>query len=110
MAVILLGFGLIGLAAGSGWMVGSGDHRADEAGRTAALRAAVEEVGAMPYDSIGSGHKTHREFEVTWTPIEETPASILLRFVVADDGIVGDGGSRGGSPVADTLEHRLARP
>lgn len=110
MAVILLGFGLMGLAAGSGWMVGSRDHGADEAGRTAALRTAVEEVGAMPYDSIRSGYKKHREFEVTWTPIEETPASILLRFVVVDDGIVGNGGSRAGRSVADTLEHRLARP
>lgn len=107
-AVVLLGFGLIGLALGSGWMSRSGEAASANPARTSALRAAVEEVSAIPFEELEPGSRRYGGFDVEWTFEKETPTAVLLRFIVSDadpdDGIEDDS-----TQVADTLEYRRTR-
>lgn len=112
-AMLVLSVGVLGLAAGTGWMIRSADLAQTETGRAAALQAGVESVHGSAFAAVTDGSTSEGAFEVSWTVAEESPNWKLLEFVVVGPGRVpGSTGASGviSNTVADTLEYRIIRP
>lgn len=113
VAMVVLGVGVLGLAAGTGWMVRSVDLTRIETARSAALQAGIEQVRSTPFASVDDGTTTEGDFEIRWRVVSESPNWKHLEFVLEGPGRVR--GSTGTRPaisdaVADTLEYRVIRP
>jgi hypothetical protein len=67
VAMVVLTAGLLGMAAGTGWMIRAVDLAQLETARGAALQAAVEELRATPFDDLGNGQDTFGAYTVSWT-------------------------------------------
>jgi len=112
-AVIVLSVGILGMAAGTGWMVRSSTLSRLDTNRAAAVQAGVENVRALPFAAVASGSLSEREFDVSWTVVESSFNWKHLEFVIVGPGRPpGSVGPRAEivSSVADTLEYRINRP
>jgi hypothetical protein len=113
IAMLILTVGLLGMAAGTGWMVRSMDLARLETARSAALQEGIEFVRDTPFENLGAGQLAAEDFDVTWSLVEQDMNSVLLEFVVEGPGrapgSVGPG-SVISMTVADTLRYRINRP
>lgn len=110
VAMMVLAVGLLGLAAGTGWMIRTVHFGELETKRSAALQSAVETVRATGDPADGSA--TFGDYTVTWTVDPGDQHSRPVEFVVVGPGRVSGGG--GGMPevdnaVADTFNMRIMR-
>jgi len=110
VAMMVLAVGLLGLAAGTGWMIRTVHFGELETKRSAALQSAVESVRATGDPADGSA--TFGDYTVTWTVDTGDQHSRPVEFVVVGPGRVSGGG--GGMPevdnaVADTFNMRIMR-
>jgi Tfp pilus assembly protein PilV len=113
VAIIVLTVGVLGMAAGTGWMVRSSGLSRLDTSRTAVAQASVETVRGMPFSAVGSGSKTEGDFEVTWSVVESSSNWKRIRFVVVGPGRTsGSIGPRAeiSNSDADTLDYRILRP
>lgn len=113
VAMVILTIGILGMAAGTGWMIRSVDLTRIDTGRSAATQAGIETVKAAPFASIGAGSIQEGDFAVTWDVLDEAPNWKLMQFIVVGPGRApGTSGARAAisTAVADTLEYRLNRP
>ncbi len=112
VSMLVLAVGILGLAAGTGWVIRSVDLARLETHRTAAFQAAMEEVRATPLEELNSGAALHGHFELSWSIEEEAPGWKRMQVVVVGPGRTP--GSVGAAPgispvVADTFEYLVGR-
>lgn len=110
VAMMVLAVGLLGLAAGTGWMIRTAHFGELDTKRSAALQSAVEEVRASGDPEDGSG--TFGDYTVEWTVGSGDPFTTEMQFIVVGPGRVPATG--GGMPavsnsVADTFNLRIMR-
>ncbi len=110
VAMMVLAVGLLGLAAGTGWMIRTVHFGELETKRSAALQSAVESVRATG-DPV-NGSETFGNYSVTWTVGTGDRHSRPVEFVVVGPGRAS--GSGAGMPevdnaVADTFNMRIMR-
>jgi len=113
IAMLVLTVGLLGMAAGTGWMIRSVDLARLDTARSAALQEGIEIVRDTPYGDLVGGQLTAGDFEVRWTLVEQEMNSVLVEFVVIGPGRAP--GSVGPTAevsmdAADTLRYRINRP
>jgi prepilin-type N-terminal cleavage/methylation domain-containing protein len=114
VALMVLTIGLLGLAAGTGWMIRTVHYGELQTARSAALQSAVEMVRAAEFDEMTTGSATFGDHTVSWTvgAPDSRNQSRPVRFILVGPGRVA--GSAGGMPsvssaVADTFDFRLLR-
>lgn len=113
VAMMVLTVGILGMAAGTGWMIRTVDLSRLDTERAVALQAGVEAVRGTPYQNVDSGQRTEGHFAISWSVVEQTHNGKHVELV-----IVGPGrqpGSTGPRPaitrsVADTLYYWMSRP
>jgi prepilin-type N-terminal cleavage/methylation domain-containing protein len=110
VALMVLAVGLLGLAAGTGWMIRTAHFGELDTKRSAALQSAVEEVRASGDPDDGSG--TFGDYTVEWTVSSGDVFTAEVEFIVVGPGRVPATG--GGMPtvsnsVADTFNLRIMR-
>lgn len=110
VAMMVLSVGLLGLAAGTGWMIRTAHFGELETKRSAALQSAVEEVRASGGPENGSG--TFGDYTVEWVVGSTDALTAEVEFVVVGPGRVP--AAEGGMPtasdsVADTFNLRIMR-
>jgi Tfp pilus assembly protein PilV len=111
VAMLVLTVGILGLAAGTGWVVGSVERARIETARAAALQTAIERIKATPFDEITAGESDDGPYRLSWTEVDGDGRSRVMEVVVVGPGVVGMGG---GHPVvstvaADTVLYRVLR-
>jgi prepilin-type N-terminal cleavage/methylation domain-containing protein len=112
VAMVIVTIGLLGMAAGTGWMIRSVDVTRLDTNRAAALQASIEAVGGLPFASVAAGSSSQGDFDVTWSVVESAPNWKALEFVIIGPGRVpGSMGPRAeiGTSVVDTLSYRINR-
>jgi prepilin-type N-terminal cleavage/methylation domain-containing protein len=111
VAMLVLTVGLLGLAAGTGWVIRSVEVARIETARAAALQSGIEQVRATPFDDLANGSTTVGDYEVTWTELAMTNRSRLFEFEVVGPGVGPGGGSFAPilGDVATTFEYRVMR-
>lgn len=97
VAVIVLSVGILGIAAGSGWIIRMVDVASLDTERAVALQSAVEEMKSIPLADLTSGSTTQGEFTTNWSVTQSNAFSATVRFV-----LVGPGRSRN-SGIAATI-------
>lgn len=111
VAVLVLTVGLLGLAAGTGWVIRSVEVARIETARSAALQSGVERLRSVDFDDLGSGSETVDGYEVTWTEVESTNRSRLFEFEVVGPGVGPGGGTFAPirDDVATSFQYRVVR-
>ncbi len=112
VAMLVLAVGILGLAAGTGWIIRTVDVARVDTMRGAAVQAAMEEVRSIPFETLGSGQTLQGQFEVSWSLRAED-----VRWKQVEVVVVGPGrapGSVGAAPVitaavADTFDYLVSR-
>lgn len=112
VALMVLTVGLLGLAAGTGWMVRTVHFGELETARSTAFQSAVEALRAQPFDALSDGSETFGDFTVTWTLGSGGSTARNVEFVVVGPGRVASEG--GGMPsisqsVADTFNYQIRK-
>jgi len=112
VAMVILTIGLLGLAAGTGWMIRAVDLARLETVRTAAMQSVIEEMRAIPLAALQDGSRTVGEHSVSWTVLTRTANSAEVRVILVGPGRAA--GSYGPRPAismaaADTLIYRRSR-
>jgi prepilin-type N-terminal cleavage/methylation domain-containing protein len=112
VAMMVLTIGLLGLAAGTGWMIRSVHFGELETNRSTALQSAVETVRATPYQLLEDGSDTFGNYTVEWTLGGGDALSRNVRFIITGPGRVP--APEGGMPTAaanvvDTVTFRIIR-
>jgi Tfp pilus assembly protein PilV len=113
VAMVVLTAGLLGMAAGTGWMIRAVDLAQLETARGAALQAAVEELRATPWADLDDGQGTFGGYAVSWTGAPGGTANSRV-FNVEIVGPGRDPASTGVRPAiatdaATTLTYRINR-
>ncbi len=112
VAMLVLTVGLLGLAAGTGWMLRTVEMGELETTRSAALQSAVESLRAEPFGDLADGSETFGDYTVSWTLGSAGSQSQEVEFVVTGPGRVPvpEGGMPTLEPgVSDTFHYQLLR-
>jgi prepilin-type N-terminal cleavage/methylation domain-containing protein len=112
VAMVVLTVGLLGLAAGTGWMIRTVQFGQIETARSTALQSAVESVRAVPFASMTSGSETYGDHAVAWTLGGGDQRSRVVQFVISGPGrerISGQGMPTVVPNVVDTFTYRIVR-
>jgi prepilin-type N-terminal cleavage/methylation domain-containing protein len=114
VAVLVLAIGLLGLAAGTGWVLRTTEAARVDTARTTAVQSAIESVRATPFDDLAAGGSTTLSggYTATWTRVNATPQSAGMQIVLVGPGR--EAASPGGMPslsntVTDTIFYRVLR-
>lgn len=110
VAMLVLTVGLLGLAAGTGWMLRTVEMGELDTTRSAALQSAVESLRAEPFSNLTDGSDTFGDYIVSWTLGSAGSQSQEVEFVVTGPGRVP--APEGGMPtlepsVSDTFHYQL---
>jgi hypothetical protein len=113
MSVLVLAFGVVGLATTTLFITRELTMAEVTTARAAATRSAMERLRATPYGLIDSGGDTIGPMVVSWTVTATTPQIKTLDIVTVGPGRMR--ASEGQAPmmsnaVADTLTYRVLRP
>ena len=112
MSILVLSVGLLGMAGTATTLVHQTNVSGLKTHRALALQQGIEQVRALPYDSISSGSGTSGVFEVNWSMTTESDLAKTVQVVTVGPGLV----SRDGAPpviqanVSDTFSYRVLRP
>jgi len=112
VALMVLSIGILGMAAGAGWMVRVAHFGELETRRSAALQSAVETVRAQPFDQVVSASESFGDVTVSWTPGPAGTNARSVEFVVVGPGRIsspGGGMPPVGTAVTDTFTYTLLR-
>ncbi|TVR62800.1 MAG: prepilin-type N-terminal cleavage/methylation domain-containing protein [Gemmatimonadales bacterium] len=112
VALMVLSIGILGMAAGAGWMVRVAHYGELETRRSAALQSAVETVRAQLFDQVSDDSEAFGDITVSWTPGPAGTNSRSVEFVVVGPGRVsspGGGMPPVGTAVTDTFTYTLLR-
>lgn len=111
IAIMILTFGVLGLASATGYMVRQITLAEVTSERTAALQTVVEQLKATPYDSLSAGSDSIGNFLIRWEAVSN---GVITRLFVVET--VGPGLQRAsgtlpylGNSVSDTFVVRLVK-
>jgi Tfp pilus assembly protein PilV len=112
IAIMILAFGLLGMAGTTALVVRQITLADVSTERTAALQTTLERLRALPFDSVASGSDSVGIFGVRW--LVTTPSNQWKVVDVITSG-PGMGRGSGGFPmlvnnVSDTFTYRIIRP
>lgn len=112
VAMLVLTVGLLGLAAGTGWVIRSTELARVETQRANALQAGVERLKSIPWDDLDAGNDEVGDYTLTWTPVQSDMRSTLVEIVIEGPGQLRGGGgfAQLRSDVVDTIFYRVVRP
>jgi type II secretory pathway pseudopilin PulG len=112
VAMLVLAIGLLGMAAGTGWMIRAVDLAQLETARGAALQSAVETIRGTEWNDLEDGQGTFGDYTVRWTTVTATAEGRHFRFEVVGPGR-GTTGSQGLPHISQTasmtLDYRVSR-
>lgn len=112
IAIIVLAFGLLGMAGTTALLVRQITLADVATERTAALQTTLERLKALPFDSVANGSDSVGIFDVDWTVTSSTNQWKSLRVITRGPGMAA---GTGGFPmltasVPDTFSYRIIRP
>ena len=114
MALIVLAFGVVGLATTTLFITRQLTLAEVTTARANAARSVMERIHATPYDSIGPGGDSIGSMAVYWRVTNITPQVTTLGIVIVGPGLASISGSQSSpmlsSSVADTLIYKVLRP
>ena len=115
MALIVLAFGVVGLATTTIFITRQLTLAEVAAARASAIQTVLEGIRAMPYDSLDTGGgKTIGPLTVTWTSTTTTAQTKLVELVSVGPGLapisVGSSNPMLSDQVVDTVVYRVLRP
>jgi len=109
VALVILAFGLLGLAGSTGYLVRTvslGDLTTE---RASAFQTVVDRLQSLPYDSVTTGNDSVGVFAVSWDAVNDGPQSKVLTVVTLGPGIAPGSGMAMSPAVADTFVFRILR-
>lgn len=111
VAMLVLTVGVLGLAAGTGWMIRTVHYGELETDRSTALQSAIETVRSGAFDDLQDGSDTFGDYTVSWTIGLGTAQARNVEFVVVGPGrLPSDGGMPEiSNAVADTFNYPVLR-
>lgn len=113
VAMVVLTIGLLGLAAGTGWMIRTVHFGELETERSAALQSAIEQVRSRAFTDVADGSATFGEYNVEWEvgAPDQHNLSRPVRFIVVGPGRSTAGGGLGeiSETATDTFDYHLLR-
>ncbi len=114
VAMLILTVGLLGLAAGTGWVLRNVEAARVDTSRATAIQSAIERVRSVPFDDLATpGSATLPDgFTVSWTRLGGTNRHANMQIIVVGPGRTG--AAAGGMPgltmnAADTITYRVLR-
>ena len=114
MAVVVLAFGVAGLASTTLFITRQLTLAEMTTARVTAIQHCMEEIRAMPYDSIDAGGVTIGPLVVSWTATVNTAQVKVVRMVTVGPGQASISATQStamlSSSVADTVFYRVLRP
>lgn len=113
VATVVLTTGLIAMAGSTLLVVRQITMSELASKRTAAQQSALERIGAMAYDQLGTGTDSVPGFVMTWSSVPVGPQSKLITVVTRGPGM--SKSANRGFPmlvdgVADTITYRRVKP
>lgn len=111
VAVLVLSVGILGMAAGTGWVLRLVEIARLDTQRAIALQAAIEQVKATPLANVAAGSTVSGPFTTSWTVVAGDGDFATLRFVLVGPGRSGSSGIGGSisNSAADTLVYTRVR-
>ena len=114
MAVVVLAFGVAGLASTTLFITRQLTLAEMTTARVTAIQSVMEEMRAIPYDSIDAGGDTIGPLVVSWTATVNTAQVKAVRIVTVGPGQASISATQStamlSSSVADTVFYRVLRP
>ena len=114
MALIVLAFGVVGLATTTLFITRQLTLAEVTTARANAARSVMERIHATPYDLIGPGADSIGSMAVSWRVTALTPQVTTLGIVILGPGLAPMSGSQSSpmlsSAVADTLIYQVLNP
>ena len=114
MALIVLAFGVVGLATTTLFITRELTLAEVTTARSAATRSVMERIRATPYNLIGPGGDSIGSMAVSWTVTATTPQTTTLGIVTLGPGLTSISETQSAptlsSAVADTLVYKVLRP
>ena len=114
MALIVLAFGVVGLATTTLFITRQLTVAEVTTARANAARSVMERIHATPYDLIGPGPDSIGPMAVSWTVTDVTPQVTTLGIVILGPGLASISAGQStpmlSSGVADTLTYKVLRP
>lgn len=109
-AVILLTFGILGLASTTLWVVRQTTVSEVATERMIALQSVIEQLRALPFDEVVDGSGTEGNYSVSWT-VTAGSSSKLVEIVTTGPGLTSGSGTPTLAPsVSETYEYRIIGP
>ena len=110
MSVMILTYGVLGMAGTTLHLVRQVQIAEMETDRTAVMQSVIERVRAESFDTYRTGSDTTGAYTVEWETWSENPRSKGLRVVTTGPGLASDGGPVTiAAQAADTVEYLLVR-
>jgi prepilin-type N-terminal cleavage/methylation domain-containing protein len=112
VAMLVLTIGLLGLAAGTGFILRSAETARIDTQRATAVQTAVESLRAVPFDDVTNDTRTVGDYTIAWTQTEAGQNWRRFEIVVTGPGRAPGGGAMQALSmnVVDTITYRLVRP
>ena len=117
VAMLVLTIGLLGLAAGTGWVLRSSEVARVDGARAMATQSAVELVRASPYAELSQGgtQDLGGGYSADWESLGANASgmSTQVRIIVTGPGRAGGAAGPGqglGTAVSDTVDIWVSRP
>ena len=106
VAVLVLSVGILGMAAGTGWVLRMVELARLDTRRAIALQTAVEQVKSVPLANLSSGSITDGPFTIEWSIVEGNTTYASLVFTLTGPGR--SGSTAIGSSISPTAQDFLA--
>ncbi len=113
VAVIVLAVGVLGLAGTTTYIVRQVTLANMMTARSLALQTVIEELQAMPFDSVVTGSDSIGPFDVTWSATSQSSVSKVVTIITSGPGLATSPSSAFasmGSAVADTFDYQVIKP
>lgn len=112
VAMIVLAFGLLGMAGTTALVVRQVSLADVTTERSVALQSTLERLQALPFDSVANGSDSIGLFGVQWSVTSSSNQWKLVEVVTAGPGMSSGGGALPmlTKNVADTFSYRIIRP
>ncbi len=114
MALIVLAFGVVGLATTTLFITRQLTLAEVTTARANAVRSVMERIHATPYALIGPGSDSVGPMAVSWTVTEVRPQVMTMSIVILGPGLASVSGGQStpmlSSGVADTLIYQVLNP
>jgi hypothetical protein len=114
MALIVLSFGVVGLATTTLFITRELTLAEVTTARAIGIQSVMENIRATPYDSLDAGGDTIGAMVISWTATDNTAQDKAVRIVTVGPGLAsisaGQPSSIMSNAVADTVVYRILRP